>query len=217
MNIIAFGDIHMDCGNLAAMESLPAADLVIITGDITNFGSGEDARQIIDQISVINPNILAVPGNLDRPDVGHFLTDKEMNLHGRGREIDSLGIMGVGGSNITPFNTPNEFTEEEIAEFLETGYEMVKDSEHIILVSHTPPFQTSTDLLANGSHVGSHAVRKFIEYKQPALCLTGHIHEANAEDIIGETLILNPGMVSMGGWIEVSTNKNTIQASIRPN
>jgi Icc-related predicted phosphoesterase len=48
--------------------------------------------------------------------------------------------------------------------------------------------------------VGSSTVRKFIEEVQPDVCLTGHIHEAKAEDQIGKTRIVNPGLFEEGGF-----------------
>lgn len=49
--------------------------------------------------------------------------------------------------------------------------------EKLILVSHAPPFDTCCDYTRNDQHVGSRAVRKFIENYQPLLTLHGHIHE----------------------------------------
>src|SRR3989344_576947 len=46
-----------------------------------------------------------------------------------------------------------------------------------IYVFHTPSSNTALDIIDNGKHVGSLAVRKFIETHQPYLTLHGHIHE----------------------------------------
>ena len=52
------GDIHE---RVKAFEIMPAelsvADLVVITGDLTQFGNEEKARKVIDAVKVINPNI----------------------------------------------------------------------------------------------------------------------------------------------------------------
>lgn len=47
----------------------------------------------------------------------------------------------------------------------------------IILVSHTPPYNTNLDLIQNKEHIGSRAIRKIIEKKQLPLTLHGHVHE----------------------------------------
>jgi Icc-related predicted phosphoesterase len=62
------------------------------------------------------------------------------------------------------------------------------DLSHAIFLFHTPPYQTGLDRAAlDGKkvdhvevdvHVGSIAVRRFIESRQPLLTLHGHIHES---------------------------------------
>jgi len=178
MRIIAFGDIHMECAGIEKITGLSKADLVIITGDFTNFGGKKDASTILDVIRRINPKIYAVLGNMDKA--------------------------SVGGSNPTPFNTPTEFFEEELGDIVNKAYQYVTKAPIKVLVSHTPPFNTATDLIGSGVHVGSTAIRKFIEEKQPDFCFTGHIHESRGEDRIGRTLILNPGMLKDPGWIELN-------------
>jgi len=216
VRIIAAGDIHMDPGDVASIPGIDSADHIIILGDITNYGSSLDAKVVLNRLLSINSSIMGVAGNLDQHDVARYLEDIGVSLHGRGRIIESLGIMGLGGSNYTPFNTPYEFSEQELGAFLASGFAQVSDAKNFILVSHTPPIQTKTDRLANGTHVGSKAVRAFIEEKQPLLCLTGHIHESRGQDYIGRTLIINPGMMKDGGYIEVTYESGALSAALHP-
>jgi Icc-related predicted phosphoesterase len=216
MRIIAFGDIHMNPGDVENIPGIRSADFIIITGDITNFGSRKDAERVIQKLLTINSNILGVAGNLDQPDVARYLEEIGSSLHGKGRILNGLGIVGLGGSNFTPFKTPNEFSEQELANFLSKGISEVKNAKDHILVSHTPPFQTRTDKLLNGKHVGSTAVRTYIKQHQPLLCLTGHIHESRGKDYIGRTLVLSPGMIKDGGYIEVLFENSEISASLYP-
>ena len=216
MRIIGFGDIHMNPGAAENIPALKSADLIIVTGDITNYGSSLDAGKVLSKLQAINSSILAVAGNLDQPEVAQYLEDNGMSLHGMGRIINGLSMMGLGGSNYTPFNTPYEFSEQELADLLTLGFSQVGDAKNFILVSHTPPVQTKTDQLVNGNHVGSKAVRTFIEEKQPLLCLTGHIHESMGQDYIGKTLVLNPGMMKDGGYIEVLYEDSKLSASLYP-
>jgi Icc-related predicted phosphoesterase len=204
MRIIAFGDIHMEYSNIEKITGLSMADIVIITGDFTNFGEKEDASIVLDNIRRFNSKIYAVLGNMDKASVDSYLDELGINIHGKGVLLEDLGIFGVGGSNPTPFNTPTEFSEKELAYIANKAYQYVIQAPVKILVSHTPPLNTSTDLIDNGVHVGSAAIRKFIEEKQPDFCFTGHIHESRGEDRIGHTLILNPGMLKDMGWIELN-------------
>jgi Icc-related predicted phosphoesterase len=214
MRIIAFGDIHMEIGTLDRIKDMQSADYIIITGDITNFGYRSDAKNVLDNLLAVNSNILAVAGNLDQPDVAHYLEETGISLHGRGMFIDNLGLVGLGGSNYTPFHTPYEFSEKKLADLLGKGIAQIGEKRDHILVSHTPPHKTAADKLLNGDHVGSTAVRKYIERYQPLLCLTGHIHESRGQDTIGRTRILNPGMIKNGGYIEVHYNNGRISAAL---
>jgi Icc-related predicted phosphoesterase len=215
MRIVAFGDIHMEWGMIDSIPALDSADLVIVTGDFTNFGGRRQASQVLDALQAVNANVLAVPGNLDQPEVEGFLAGRGVSLHGRGRELHGVALVGVGGSNVTPFKTPMEFSEEEIAALIQSGHKEVEGGKPLILVSHTPPVDTKCDTITGGIHVGSSAVRRYIEENRPALCLTGHIHEAKSQDRIGDTQILNPGMLRDGGWIEVIYEDNSITALIQ--
>ncbi len=67
-----------------------------------------------------------------------------------------------------------------------------------IFVLHSPPRGTRCDMIGAATHVGSRAIRAFIERHQPPLVLSGHIHEsprvsASYRDLIGRTVVVNPG------------------------
>ena len=80
------------------------------------------------------------------------------------------------------------------------------DLERAILLMHAPPYDTPLDRAAlDGKHydrvpldvhVGSIAVRRFIEQRQPLLTLHGHVHEStrltgNWKTKIGRTVCIN--------------------------
>jgi Icc-related predicted phosphoesterase len=67
-----------------------------------------------------------------------------------------------------------------------------------LFVLHSPPRNTHCDVTGGRQHVGSRAVRRFIERHQPPLVLSGHIHESPRmtsfyRDTIGRTVVVNPG------------------------
>ena len=217
MKIIAMGDIHERVGgfNTILRKEISSADLVVITGDLTQFGDVGKASSVLEAVRGVNPNILAQVGNLDSLEIDAYLTREGINIHGKGRAIEGIGIFGCGGSGPTPFHTPVEFTEEEIKGFLESGCTDVKDAVVKILISHPPPANTKVDMIKSGAHVGSKAVREFIEKYQPDLCITGHIHEASGEDIIGKTRVINPGPFFEGGYVMINVEKEKIEAELR--
>lgn len=216
MKIIAVGDVHMTPERIRHIDGAALADLIIVNGDLTNYGSIREAKLVLEEILAINPSVLAQFGNLDQPEVNDYLEELGLNLHNQARLVNQrLCLIGIGGSNPTPFKTPSEFTETELASFARNGFEQAEEYLRLtapagkarvplVLVSHTPPARTSVDRLTNGAHAGSEAIRACIETRQPELCIVGHIHEARGTDRIGTTRIINPGMVKQGGWVEIS-------------
>ena len=216
MKIISFGDIHEDFSNLIPLKNeLGNADLVIVTGDLTNFNGRKEAEKVIEAIMKYNENVLAQLGNLDQPEVNDYLTEKDINLHRNGFIRDDIGIFGVGGSNPTPFNTPTEFSEVEIETFLHEGIDKVKDTKFKIMVPHMPPKGTRIDIISAGVHVGSQSVRDFILKYKPDISLSGHIHEARGSDTIESTLVFNAGMFREGGYVVITKTPEGLSAELK--
>ncbi len=216
MRIVSFGDIHMSLRTIEQLApELRAADLAILSGDLTNFGGCDDAAEVLAATRQFTGTVLAVAGNLDQRDVIDFLRTEGVSLHGESRRLGDLGIFGCGGSNFTPFHTPTELSDAEIAALLERGHIRVADRPRRLMVCHTPPAQTATDRIRSGQHVGSPAVRAFIEARQPDVCLTGHIHESAGIDRIGRTTIVNAGALRDGGYTIVTASAHQITAELK--
>ncbi len=193
MRIFALTDIHgrVDYPDRVA-DQMRKADLLLIAGDITNFGDKEEASAVLRVLAALNSQILAIPGNCDRSGVQNALRDGRMNLHETPKIIGNTFFFGIGGCNKTPFRTPLEYTEQEIETIL-NAFMIPSNAHRTVVVSHAPPYGTKLDKMFLGIHVGSKAVRRFIEDRQPDMVLCGHIHEARGLDHIGRTPIINPG------------------------
>ncbi|MFQ5962692.1 MAG: metallophosphoesterase [Candidatus Scalinduaceae bacterium] len=216
MKIISFGDIHEDITKLILLKNeLEDADLIIISGDLTNYNGKKKAEKIIEEVMKYNNSVLAQLGNLDKFEVNDYLNEKGINLHRNGYIKDDIGIFGVGGSNPTPFGTPTEFSESEIGNFLLEGFEKVREAKFKIMVPHMPPNCTKVDVIRNGAHVGSKSVRDFIIKYKPDISLSGHIHEARGTDKIGSTLIFNAGMFQEGGYIKIVKQTDNLTAELK--
>ncbi len=215
MKIISFGDVHMATRNLARMgETMRDTDLVIVSGDLTNFGGVDDARKVLADVQAACKSVLAVPGNLDRAEVFPFMEEQGIALHGRGLVINGVGIFGCGASNLTPFHTPSEISEDEIYDTLRRGYERVRETRPLLMICHTPPYNTKCDRIMSGKAVGSTGARKFIEEVKPEVCISGHIHESAAVDAIGPTTVLNAGPFKGGGYIVVKVKGRELDARL---
>ena len=83
------------------------------------------------------------------------------------------------------------------------------DPARTVYVVHSPPFGTACDQVEGPRHVGSRALRAFLERHQPPWSLSGHIHEAprisgRFHDTIGRTRVVNPGQFDAGkAWCAV--------------
>ena len=145
-----------------------------------------------------------IPGNHESVrDIGTFCEKFGFhNLHGKSFEADGFHIAGLGCSNPTPFNTPGEYSEVELAEKLQP-FATLKP---LVLICHCPPRNTPLDRVKEGMHFGSESVAAFIGEHQPARFFCGHIHEAEGVTaMLGETAGLNVG--KRGFLLDLATLK----------
>jgi len=215
---VAIGDVHDDgIDKLGAIPELSGADGLIITGDLTNIGGAREASRVLHAARKHAPVVAAQIGNMDKAEVADLLSTEGINLHAAARLLaPGLAAIGIGGSTPTPFGTPSEFPEASYAAWLESCWpEAKKLADQVLLISHNPPKNTKCDVIGRGMHVGSEAVRAFIETRQPSLCLCGHIHEARAMDVIGATQVINPGNFSAGGYITLTYAQGRLAADLR--
>jgi Icc-related predicted phosphoesterase len=191
LRVFACSDIHLRLKLLEeALKTSRDADLAVCLGDLTVYGKGLDAA--LERLRALNEHVFTIPGNNENPEE---LREKAsamgiVFLHGGKTVFKGFTLAGVGGSLPTPFNTPFEISEQEFKRIL-SGF---KGLSSLILLSHTPPFNTSLDLTSTREHIGSAEVRRFIEEESPLACLCGHVHErAGLSEKIGGTLVINPG------------------------
>lgn len=212
MKIIALADLHKDLINLSKIgDTLSHVDLVLLVGDLTNGGPAHDASEVVQHARKFNPSVLVIPGNWDMPEVENYLSQEGINLHRQHILIDGLTLVGMGLSLPGIMPTPNEVTEADFERYFAEVVSDLKSGEPEILVCHQPPYGTKNDLAQGKIHVGSKAVRAFIEQRQPLICFTGHIHEGIGIDHIGHTSIVNPGPISEGHYAYARMTRAGIQ------
>jgi len=214
MLIIAFGDVHMRPERAKGIPEIRRADCVVLNGDLTIRGGCAQALSVVAAISELNRNVYAQIGNMDEGEVDAMFSDMGINLNGRGVLVDEVGLFGLGGSPPTPFDTPSEFSEQELGTTLRKAYEEVKEARIKILFSHPPPVDTAVDRIHSGQHVGSSSVRRFLEETDCSACVCGHIHEAVGTDRVGSTLVLNPGMLPQGGYARIEWDGKKLTATL---
>ncbi|MBV9083464.1 MAG: metallophosphoesterase [Acidobacteriaceae bacterium] len=189
MKLLIFSDTHGDTAALARLVDTDA-DLYFAAGDLVNWGRGlEHTGPILARRA---QRMYVLPGNHESEnDIVRLCRDFRLhNFHGGALQAGPYQVAGVGYSNPTPFDTPGEYTEEELAKRLASFATLTP----LILICHCPPRDTPLDRVNANTHAGSTAIRQFIERYQPEYFFCGHIHEAaGVETQLGKTHCRNVG------------------------
>ena len=140
------------------------ADCYIAAGDQVTWSKGMDRCGEILQSR--GDKVYALPGNHESDaDVALMCARYGLHdFHGRHINLGKWRVAGLGYSNPTPFNTPGEYSESQLAQRLERFAEL----KPLVLICHAPPFGTELDRIREGVHAGSTAVAEFIRRYQPA-------------------------------------------------
>ena len=137
MKLVVLTDIHGKLRHLAAAEELlRAADTVLLPGDLTMFGKRAEVARVVELIRAVNSNVLAVMGNCDYPEATSYLDDEGLLLHRRNEKLNGLTFIGLGGSLPCPMPTLNEWSEEQISEYLAEAMHGVPPEATLVLMSH---------------------------------------------------------------------------------
>ena len=193
MKIYAVADIHGTQYRLnLVLKNIQryCPDLVVVCGDITQYGPAEVAKNFLNQIPT---ETLAVIGNIDPPDVNRGIDEsKAANINMK--RLEKKGISFVGISAIDEENVERFFSENE--EILD---------ENCVLVTHAPPHNTK-DKIFIGMHGGSKELRNTVNKYKPRLVLSGHVHEDPGYAKFEETVVVNCSMGKRGSGALIEIN-----------
>jgi len=206
MKLLCITDLHGDHDVLDyILSTAGAVDLVLLGGDITHFGTPNAAESVVRQIQRSGLDVLAVAGNCDSEAIDARLAELGVSLYGRGVVREGIGFHGV--SAMPPWHgSMYELTEQQIAEALQQGYEQLQPRMQHVVLTHTPPRDTTLDVTRRGEHVGSIAVRGFVDARQPSLVVCGHIHEARGIEQLGAAHVVNCGPAFQGYYALADVN-----------
>jgi len=183
MKILATADIHGAQYRLnVLLKNIEnySPDLVIICGDITQFGPGDTAKNFLNQIPV---DTLAVTGNIDTKEVANAIKKSNAtNIELKKVVKKGLKFVGINGIN------KNDFRLIEDKKLVD---------EKTVLVSHIPPYGFQ-DRVFIGMHGGSKELTTIIDKYHPRLVLCGHIHEDPGYTRHKNTIIVNCSMGKRG-------------------
>ena len=170
------------------------------------------------------------PGNDDMFEVDAIVRASKRVVLSEGEVIplnEHHEMISSGWSNVTPWRTHREETEDQLNVRYEAMTSRLKDARNAIFNIHVPPHKSNLDEAPELDEnlrpkmagqalkpVGSTALRKAIETHQPLLGLHGHIHEGRGASRIGKTLCINPGSMYEQGTLLgaiVTLGKNKVQ------
>jgi len=161
--------------------------------------------------------VIMTPGNDDELFIDEILEGDDFvdSPEGRVSRIGQHEMLSLSWASPTPWDTPRECSEEELAGKIDALAGQIEDMDRAIFNIHPPPYASGLDvapeLTEDGrmnrggavmASVGSKAVRDAILKYQPALTLHGHIHESRAVQKLGSTVSVNPGSTYSQGALQ---------------
>jgi uncharacterized protein len=210
MRILAFTDIHGAYDTVVGILSKETGfDAVILGGDLTTHGTVSEATNAVRRFQEYGKPLFVVSGNMDLPSFDALYDSLGVNINAKGAVLGEAGFFGIAGSPFTPMHTPYEISEEEIRRRAEAGWQDIHASRWKVFVPHAPPHGTKLDKILLGKHVGSSAIRTFVEEHQPDVLVCGHIHESRGLDTLGKTRMVNCGAAGRGFYASIELGETT--------
>jgi Icc-related predicted phosphoesterase len=211
VKILAMSDIHCQWDKFV-VKDMPAADVVVMAGDITNWGLRQPSEMIkadflLKVLARKYKQVLWIPGNHEIAVPPHHfdyschygditsLYHRACSLHDSGDDARYL-FQGVSCSpcydlphlaDTWDYMTASEEKEKAV-------YESLLPCD--ILVSHSPPLNCLDNagyVIGKGEvHIGSKYLVEYIEKHQPKLVICGHVHGYGGKEArIGNTRVVN--------------------------
>ena len=185
MKIYSVADIHGSQYRLnIVLKNIEkySPELMVICGDITQFGPGDVAKNFLNQIKT---DTVAVPGNIDTPEVNQSIMEsKAVNINYKRVVKSGNTFVGIGGDL-------SDSLSEVFIKYNNTSFPLEKSiDKETILVTHVPPYKTQ-DKVFLGHYSGSKDLRELVDKLTPKLVLCGHIHEDPGVTKLKNTIVVN--------------------------
>jgi uncharacterized protein len=161
-------------------------------------------------VSTGNDDLYVVDDVLERAERVEFPDRKVI-------EVGPLWMISFGDSNVTPWRTEREMSEDDLLAHLEQLIEPYADGRPLLFNFHVPPHESGLDTvnaldpsyrpvvehgMLTQTAAGSTAVRTVIERYEPVASMHGHIHEGKGLYRLGPTRCFNPGCDYSAGILQ---------------
>lgn len=206
MRIYAVADIHGKPERIAAIRANLdqfRADVLVVAGDISNYGNGLATLAALDGLGV---KAMVVRGNTDWPGLEARFNGfaQLVSLHLRAVSCNGCHFTGAGGTVPLPFCSRIGFRENRRLAVLAS----LTRPESVVVV-HPPPRGTLDRVLGRWS-AGSPGLAALVRRVQPALVICGHIHDQPGMARIGATVVVNATMGGGGQGALIDVDKNKV-------
>lgn len=205
LRVAAIGDLHVMEDSVAPYRELfteigGAADVLVLCGDLTNFGKTSEAEILAEDIRVCSIPVLGVLGNHDyecgQPvEVARILHEAGMIvLDEQAHEIEGVGFAGVKGflggfgrGELAPFGEPivKAFVDEALNEArkLENGLRSLRTERTVAVLHYSPTEETlEGEPAAIYQYLGSARLADAIDrFDHVKAVVHGHAHHGRYE------------------------------------
>jgi len=204
VRVAALADLHCSKTSQGAFQSLftktaESADLVLVAGDLTDYGLPEEARVLAREIAGIRVPIVGVLGNHDvesgkGEEVCQILTDAGMTiLDGDAHEVAGIGIAGVKGFGggfgkraLGPWGETiiKQFVREAVEEALKLESALARlRTRNLLTLLHYSPIQQTVDgePLEIYPFLGSSRLEEPINRYPVSMVFHGHAHRGQLQ------------------------------------
>ena len=205
MRVAAIGDLHVQESDTAPYRELFAeisnhADVLLLCGDLTNFGKTTEADILAEDIKSSTVPVLGVLGNHDYEcgvpeEVARILTEAGMIvLDEQAHEIDGVGFAGVKGfmggygrGELAPFGEPiaKAFVDEAMNEArkLENALRTLRTDRSVAVLHYSPTVETlGGEPEAIFQYLGSQRLADAIDrFEHVKAVVHGHAHHGTYE------------------------------------
>jgi Icc-related predicted phosphoesterase len=209
-------------------EASPALELLLMMGnddwaanaDVLERHDGELWRLLHDRVMELDG--VRVAGLSWVPITPFGLKDWERWDDGGDESPARLEGFVSRGGQLAPHRFDPTHKSPTIAEALDALAARTPPAE-TVFVLHSPPRETRCDMIGARAHVGSRAIRRFVDRHQPPLVLSGHIHESprvssSYRDAVGRTVAVNPGQFGSsrlcGVWFDPGRVEETLRHTV---
>ncbi len=204
VRVAAVGDLHCTKSSQGTLQPMFArvaetADLLLLAGDLTDYGTCDEARVLARELTSVRLPTVGVLGNHDvesgkEDEVRQILTDAGITLlDGDAVEIQGVGIAGVkgfgGGFGARALGAWGEaaikqFVHEAVNEALKLEAALARlRTTAIVALLHYAPVQATVEgePLEIYPFVGSSRLEDPINRFPVSLCVHGHAHRGQLE------------------------------------